>query len=81
MGRLWALREARLSADARSVGAYAAVKLFGEGREEGFPHSVVSAPRGQSGQPRLAQGFRSCSLALRGQTCAPGAKVRTQDGG
>lgn len=55
MGRLWALREARLSADARSLGAYAVVRLFGEGREEGFPRSAVSAPRGQSacrGRPR-----------------------------
>lgn len=49
MGRLWALREARLSADARSLGAYAAVRLFGEGQEEGFPRSAVLAPRGQSG--------------------------------
>lgn len=82
MGRLWALREARLSADARSLGAYAAVRLFGEGREEGFPRSAVSAPWGQSGRPRLAPGFRSCSQARRGQTqCVPGAKVRTRDGG
>lgn len=80
MGRLWALREARLSADARSLGAYAAVRLFGEGREEGFPRFEVLAPRGQSGRPRLARGFRSCSPALRGQTrCAPGTKVRTRD--
>lgn len=50
MGRSWAFREARLSADARSLGAYAAVRLFGEGREEGFPRSAVSAPRGQSGR-------------------------------
>ena len=50
MGRVWALREARLSADARSLGAYAAARLFGEGREEGFPRSAVSTPRGLSGR-------------------------------
>lgn len=50
MGRVWALREARLSADARSLGAYAAARLFGEGREEGFPRPAVSTPRGLSGR-------------------------------
>lgn len=64
MGRVWALREARLSADARSLGAYAPARLFGEGREEGFPRLVVSAPPGTV-RPLLASGFRLCSLARR----------------
>lgn len=49
MGRVWASGEARLSADARSLCADAATRLFGEGQEEGFPRPVVSAPWGQSG--------------------------------
>lgn len=78
MGRVWALREARLSADARSLGAYAAARLFGEGREEGFPRSAVSAPRGQSGRswPRasgLAAWPKEGRLGVRqAPRCEPG---------